>query len=262
MLYSLFERLIHASGCFNLMRSGSNSLSRPREREIDETVCATLRGMMPPAARAALDRLHLLDPDLRRIELAAGLLPWRTRAAGFPGLLQAIVGQQISNGAAAAIWRRLAAVPGALDPAGLLALPDETLRTAGLSRPKVAHARALAAAFADGRLSAPALAAMADEEAIAALCAIRGMGRWTAEIYLLFALQREDVFPTGDLALAAAVADLKGLASRPKPADLRAIAAAWAPYRALAARLLWHHWRFRTGRASMDDPAPALAPAG
>ena len=221
-----------------------------------------MSSLIPPAARSALDRLRLLDPDLGRIELAAGLLPWRTRAAGFAGLLQAIVGQQISSGAAAAIWRRVAAVPGALDPAGLLALADDSLRAAGLSRPKVAHARALAAAFADGRLSAAALASMADEDAVAALCAVRGMGRWTAEIYLLFALEREDVFPAGDLALAAAVADLKGLPSRPKPADLRAIAMAWAPYRALAARLLWHHWRFRTGRPSMDELAPALVVAG
>ena len=184
------------------------------------------------------------------------MLPWRTRAGGFPGLLQAIVGQQISNGAAAAIWRRLAALPGALDPAALVGLSDDLLRGAGLSRPKVAHARALAAAFLDGRLSEAGLAAMADEEAIAALCAIRGMGRWTAEVYLLFALQREDVFPAGDLALAAAVADLKRLPARPNPAALRALAAGWAPYRAIAARLLWHHWRFRTGRPSMDDPAP------
>ncbi len=211
-------------------------------------------GMVPPAARAALARLRLLDPDLATIEPAAGLLPWRVRAAGFPGLLQAIVGQQISNGAAAAIWRRLAAVPGALDPAALLTLPDETLRGAGLSRPKVAHAQALAAAFVDGRLSEAGLAAMADEDAIAALSAIRGMGRWTAEVYLLFALQREDVFPAGDLALAAATADLKRLPARPNPAALRALAAQWAPHRALAARLLWHHWRFRTGRPSMDDP--------
>ncbi len=218
-----------------------------------------MTGTIPLTARAAIDQLHRLDPDLAAIEPAAGLLPWRTRTAGFAGLLQAIVGQQISNGAAAAIWRRLVALPGALEPAGLLALPDETLRGAGLSRPKVAHARTLATAFAEGRLSAPALAAMADEDAIAALSAVRGVGRWTAEIYLLFALQREDVFPAGDLALAAATADLKGLPSRPTPLALRAIAVQWAPYRALAARLLWHHWRFRTGRPSMDDPA-AVAP--
>ena len=209
---------------------------------------------MTPANRLAIDRLVRQDPDLARIEPAAGPLPWRTRAGGFPGLLQAIVGQQISNGAAAAIWRRLAALPGALDPAGLPSLTDEALRGAGLSRPKVLHARAVAAAFADGRLSEPGLAAMADEDAVAALSAVRGMGRWTAEIYLLFALEREDVFPAGDLALAAAAADLKGLPSRPGPVALRSLASAWAPHRAIAARLLWHHWRFRTGRPAMDDP--------
>ncbi|WP_158747221.1 DNA-3-methyladenine glycosylase [Acidisphaera sp. L21] len=210
---------------------------------------------LPDNARAAIAQLLLLDPDLAGIEVAAGPLPWRTRAVGFPGLLQAIMGQQISNAAAAAIWRRLAAIPGALHPAEFLLLDDEALRGAGLSRPKMAHSRALALAFSDGRLHADALAAMDDESAVAALSAVRGMGRWTAEVYLLFALAREDVFPAGDLALAAAVADLKGLPARPTPVALRQIAAAWAPHRALAARLLWHHWRFRTGRPSMDDPA-------
>ncbi len=211
---------------------------------------------LPAHARAALDRLALLDPDLAGIEAAAGPLPWRTRAAGFPGLLQAIVGQQISNGAAAAIWRRLAAIPGALDPGGLLELDDAALRAAGLSRPKVLHARALATAFAEGRVDAGGLAAMDDEAAIAALSAIRGTGRWTAEVYLLFALERADIFPAGDLALAASVADLKRLAMRPGPAALRRMAETWAPHRAIAARLLWHHWRFRTGRPTMDDPPP------
>ena len=211
-------------------------------------------GCVSPQARAGLDHLVRLDPDLARIELAAGPLPWRVRPVGFPGLLQAIVGQQISNGAAAAIWRRLAALPGALDPAGLQSLSDEALRGVGLSRPKVEHARALAAAFADGRLSADALAAMADEDAITTLSAVRGMGRWTAEVYLLFALAREDVFPAGDLALAASITDLKALLARPGPVALRAMAAAWAPHRSMAARLLWHHWRFRTGRPTMDDP--------
>ena len=213
--------------------------------------------MTPPLyVRESREALIRLDPDFAQIEPAAGPLPWRTRAGGFPGLLQAIVGQQISNGAAAAIWRRLAALPGALDPAGLHALTEEDLRKAGLSRPKVLHARALAEAFLDGRLDESGLAAMADEDAVAALSAIRGMGRWTAEVYLLFALGRQDVFPSGDLALAASVADLKRVPSRPNPAALRQIAMGWAPHRSLAARLLWHHWRFRTGRPTMDDPAP------
>ena len=213
--------------------------------------------LLPPRARAGLDALARADADLARIERAAGPLPWRRRAGGFAGLLQAIVGQQISNQAAAAIWRRLQATPGALAPDGLLALPEATLRAAGLSRPKIEGARALAAAFAAGRLSESALAGMADAEAVAAIAAVRGLGVWSAEIYLLFALQREDVFPAGDLALAAAAAELKGLPARPGPAALRRLAEPWQPWRGLAARLLWHHWRHLTGRPAMDDLPPA-----
>jgi DNA-3-methyladenine glycosylase II len=209
----------------------------------------------PPAARAALAALCARDPDLAAIEPAAGPLPWRVRPAGFCGLLQAIVAQQISNQAAAAIWRRVAALPGAREPAGLLALSEASLRAAGLSRPKVAHARALATAFAEGRLAAAALATLDDEAAVAAIMGVRGLGRWTAEVYLLFALGRNDVFPAGDVALAAAAAHLKGLAARPAPAALLALAEAWRPHRALAARLLWHHWRHVTGRAALDDLA-------
>jgi DNA-3-methyladenine glycosylase II len=211
----------------------------------------------PPGARSGLDALAAADPDLGRIEAAAGPLPWRRRAGGFPGLLQAIVGQQISFQAASAIWRRLHATAGALRPEGLLALPDESLRLAGLSRPKIVHARALAAAFAEGRLSEAALAGMGDTEAVAAIAAVRGMGIWTAEIYLLFALERPDVFPAGDLALAAAATHLKALPSRPGPAALRRLAEPWQPWRALAARLLWHHWRHVTGRPAIDDMPPA-----
>lgn len=211
----------------------------------------------PPAARAALAALAARDPGLAAIEPRCGPLPWRRRAEGFPGLLQAICGQQISNQAAAAIWRRLTAIPGATTPEGLRLLPDAVLRGAGLSRPKILHARALAEAFASGRLSAAGLAAMADEAAIAAIAAVRGLGRWSGEVYLLFALEREDVFPAGDLALAASLADLRGLAARPGEAALRALAEDWRPWRGLAARLLWHHWRFVTGRPSMDDLPPA-----
>lgn len=207
----------------------------------------------PEAARAALAQLTAADPDLARILDQAGPLPWRTRAPGFPGLLQAIVAQQISNQAAAAIWGRLRAIPNALEPAGFRALSDEALRFAGLSRPKVVHARVLAEAFLDGTLDSARIAALDDEDAIAAIAAIRGLGRWTAEVYLLFALGRPDVFPAGDIALAAAFAHLKGLDARPKPPALRALAEPWRPGRALAARLLWHHWRFVTGRPALDD---------
>lgn len=210
----------------------------------------------PPAhAAAALQALIVSDPDLARVLDQAGPLPWRTRAPGFPGLLQAIVAQMISNQAAHAIWNRLRVLPGALDPAGLVLLSDDDLRAAGLSRPKVAHARVLATAFVDGTLDQDLLAAMEDEAAIGAIASVKGLGRWTAEIYLLFALQRLDVFPAGDIALAAAVTDLKGLAARPDQAALRRLAEQWRPARSLAARLLWHHWRHVTGRPAMDDMA-------
>ncbi len=207
----------------------------------------------PPAARAGLAALVAHDPDLARIEPAAGPLPWRVRPAGFAGLLQAIVGQMISNQAAAAIWQRVAALPGGPTPQAVLALDDQALLGAGLSRPKLGHARALAAAFAEGRLDAAALASMPDEDAVAAIVATPGMGRWSAEVYLVFALARPDVFPAGDLALAGAAADIKGLPARPTEKPLRALAESWRPHRALAARLLWHHWRHLTGRPSMDD---------
>ncbi|HYZ62123.1 MAG TPA: DNA-3-methyladenine glycosylase 2 family protein [Acetobacteraceae bacterium] len=210
----------------------------------------------PPAPmRAALDALVAADPRLAVIEAQAGPLPWRTRPRGFAGLLQAITAQQISNQAASAIWRRVTALPGAMTPAGLLALPEAALRGAGLSRPKVAHAASLARAYLDGRLDDAAIDALEDEAALEAITAVPGLGPWTAEVYLLFALQRRDVFPAGDIAVAGAAAALLGLASRPDVKTLRGIAEAWRPSRALAARLLWHHWRHLTGRPSMDEIA-------
>ena len=209
---------------------------------------------MTPATRAAFDELLLRDPDLARIEAMAGPVPWRVRPLGLPGLLQAIVAQQISSQAASAIWSRLQALPGALEPAGLLELDEATLRLAGLSRPKVAHVRALAAAWVAGRLGEPMLSLLDDTAAIAAITSVRGLGPWTAEVYLLFAHGRHDVFPAGDVALAAAVADLKALPARPGPVAFRVLAEQWRPHRALAARLLWHHWRHITGRPAMDDP--------
>ncbi|MGK7865886.1 DNA-3-methyladenine glycosylase family protein [Falsiroseomonas sp. E2-1-a20] len=219
----------------------------------------------PAWARQAVAALVAADPDLAAIEAAAGPLPWRSRPAGFGGLLRTICGQQISNQAAGAIWRRLSAIPGALDPAGLVAMEDDVLcGVGGLSRPKAAHARALAAACLDGSLRLDRLGAMADEEAVAHLSAVRGLGRWTSEVHLLFAHDRPDIFPSGDIALAASVAQLKRLQVRPAPKELARIALAWAPWRGVAARLFWHHWRHVTGRPIIeDDPAAALpAPAG
>lgn len=205
---------------------------------------------VPAWATPGFSALYRADGDLARIPGLAGALPWRTRDPGFAGLLRAICGQMISNQAATAIWGRLAALPGATTPDGLLLLSEDSLRGAGLSRPKVGHVRALAEACRDGRLDFAALAAMEDEAAIATITTIPGLGRWTAEVHLLFGLQRPDVFPSGDIALAAGLAALKELPARPPPKLLAEMALAWRPWRSLAARLLWHHWRHVTGRAA------------
>lgn len=214
----------------------------------------------PDWARDAIAALAAREPLFAGIEKRAGKLPWPPRDGGFPGLLRAICGQMVSNEAAGAIWRRLSALPGATTPAGLLALDPERIGIeGGLRRAQVASARALAEAVLAGALDPDALRAMPDEAAIAALCRVRGIGRWTAEVHLLFGHQRADVFPAGDLALQLALGHLRGLPARPDAKALAAAAEAWRPHRAVAARLLWHHWLHHTKRATMEpmENAPA-----
>lgn len=175
-----------------------------------------------------------------------GPLPLRRRAEGFAALLDIIVGQQLSTHAAAAISARLAAA-GLTEGAAFAAAPDTVLRGCGLSRPKIAALRGLVAAAPDWA----ALARMEDAEATAALIALPGVGRWTAEIYLMFALGRPDVFAPGDLALREAVRLLYALPHRPTPAALDVLAAPWRPWRAVAARALWAVYAARRGRAGV-----------
>lgn len=211
-----------------------------------------------PSASAPLSEravLFAIEPRFAGIEERAGPLPWRTRPRGFAGILRTICGQQISNQAAGAIWRRLSALDGALTPEGLLALDDSTLcGVAGLSRPKAAHARSLAAACLDGRLDFERMATLPDAEAVAVMSAVKGLGPWTSEVHLLFAEERTDIFPSGDIALASSAQHLLEMEARPKPKALAQLAQAWSPQRSLAARLLWHHWRHQTGRTLIEDP--------
>lgn len=206
----------------------------------------------PPSDRAIL---FALEPRFAGIEERAGPLPWRTRPRGFGGILRTICGQQISNQAAGAIWRRLSAIPGALTPEGLLGMDDATLcGVAGLSRPKAAHARSLATACLDGRLDFDRLATLPDAEAIAMMSSVKGLGPWTSEVHLLFAEERTDIFPSGDIALANSAQHLLEMEARPAPKALAKLALGWSPQRSLAARLLWHHWRHQTGRTLIEDP--------
>ena len=225
-------------------RGWSHSSSPPRRRPPFRC--------RPPGRLAGLEALIAQDPRLAPIEAAAGPLPWRGRPPGFPGLLRAICGQQISNQAAAAIWRRLSAIPGALDPAGLLAMDDATLcGVAGLSRPKAAHARSLATACLEGGWISPRADAR-HAEAVAHIAAVKGLGPWTAEIHLLFAEQRLDVFPAATSPWRRARRICWGWRRGRARRRWRA-GPGRAPWRSLAARLLWHHWRFVTGRPVVED---------
>ncbi len=185
----------------------------------------------------------------------AGMPRFRRRRNGFPTLLHIILEQQVSIDAAAAMHRRLAGLCRPLLPAPFLALDDATLRSCGFSRQKMGYARGLAEAVADGSLDFAALAAVSDADAFATLVSLKGIGRWSAEIYLIFALGRADVWPAADLGLQLGVAECLGLAERPSEPALRQIGDVWQPWRSVAACLFWQSYLQARRRA-----APLLPP--
>lgn len=193
--------------------------------------------------RDGLAALSASDDDFRRGVDLVGAPPPRGRAPGFGSLLSAIVSQQVSKEAAAAIWGRVQALIPTGTPSEFLTHDDDALRGAGLSRPKVAYARGLAAAIDSGALDIDGLAALDDEAVIAALSALKGIGRWTAEVYCLHALGRPDIFPADDLALLEALRRLKGLEERPRPKQARDLIAHWTPWRSVGSVFLWHYYR-------------------
>ncbi len=178
------------------------------------------------------------EPRFAHVITVCGPLPLRRRAGGFAALLKAIVAQQLSVASAGAIWQRLETA-GLCDPQTLLRAGDETLRACGLSRPKIGYARALAGADLDF----DALSQLPDAQVIETLVAIKGIGRWTAEIYAMFSLGRADVFAPADLALQEAARILFDLPERPRERQLREMAAPWSPWRGVAARALWAYYR-------------------
>ena len=191
----------------------------------------------------SLKALAAIEPAFAAALARAGLPEPRTGTRGYDTMLRAIVGQQVSVKAAAAIWARVeTATGGAGDPANMARTSDEALRAAGLSRQKMAYVRSLAEEVLSGRLDFDALPAD-DEEAIAHLTAVKGIGRWSAEIYLLFAEGRPDVFPAGDLAVQIEIGNILGLEGKPTEKAVRALAEAWRPHRGAAAVFAWHHRR-------------------
>ena len=198
----------------------------------------------------ALAELAAADADVARAIERVGLPAPRARPPGFATLLRIITAQQLSTKAAAAIQGRLdAALAGRVEPAAYLALDDAALRTCGLGARKVVYGRALAEALASGRLDLDGLATAPDEAVIEALTALPGFGRWSAEIYLLFALDRLDVLPADDLALQIGFQRLKRLDARPKAKAFRIATESWAPWRGAGSILLWHFY----GAATLDD---------
>ena len=194
----------------------------------------------------AVDALVSVDPDLARVVSAFGHPPLWERPPGFPTLVYIVLEQQVSLASARAAFDRLAAA-GPVTPDFFLRLSDQELLAIGFSRQKASYCRGLATALASAELDLSAIDELDDQEARAALLQLKGIGPWTADIYLLMALLRPNIWPIGDLALVQALQEVKELDRRPTAAEALAIAELWQPWRAAAARILWH-WYLSTPR--------------
>jgi len=199
-------------------------------------------GLSADQLRIALDALSQREPAIAAAITRAGYPEPRIRARGYATLLRTIVGQQVSTKAADSVWRKLESIVGSLDdPGNIVRASDEQLREAGLSRQKASYARSLAEEVTSGRLDLDNLPAD-DDEAVAALVRVKGIGRWSAEVYLLFAEGRPDIWPAGDLAVQIEIGRILGHEARPSEQLTRDLAEAWRPHRGAAAIFAWHHY--------------------
>jgi len=205
----------------------------------------------------AVRQLAARDIDLGGIVARFGAPPLWDRPSGFPTLVHIILEQQVSLASASAAFARLRARVDPLTPAGFLALTDTDLLAIGFSRQKARYARALASAVEDATLDIDGLAALDDEAVERELVALPGIGPWTATIYRLMVLRRPDAWPASDIALAQSLAEVQGLPGRPSPQEMLAIAETWRPWRAVAARILWHG--YLGTRAERRTAAPLSA---
>ena len=200
-------------------------------------------GLTASQLSEALSALAVREPAFAAAIERAGHPEPRIRDRGYATLLRTIIGQQVSVKAAESVWNKLEGLVGSLDDPGNIArASDETLRAAGLSRQKAGYARSLADEVTSGRLDLDNLPAD-DEEAIAALVRVKGIGRWSAEIYLLFAEGRADIWPAGDLAVQIEIGRILGHDARPSEKLCRELAEAWRPHRGAAAIFAWHHYQ-------------------
>lgn len=202
----------------------------------------------PEALREACERLAAVCPVMARAHDEAGTPVWRTTAPTYLTLARIIAYQQISTAAAATIWARVEACLGAVTPEAVLACPEDTLRACGLSRPKLAHLRAIAAALVDGRLDFARVMAAGPAQARAELLAVKGIGPWTAEVFCLGAKGDLDAFPASDIGLSESWRLLAGQSDRPAPRAFARSGQAWAQLRGVATLLLWHWINTRRAR--------------
>ena len=212
----------------------------------------------PVQIAAARETLLELDPALARAHARTPAFEWRQRTGGYEGLFRMIVEQQVSVASAAAILARVVAgLDGEVTPERVLAAEVETLRGFGLSIQKATYGHEIARAQVDGRIDFDHLERLSDEEAVARLVAIKGVGRWTAETFLMFCDGRQDVFPGGDIALQEAIRWTDGSALRPTEKQACARAEIWRPHRSVAAHLLWGWYgAVKRGEVALEDPLP------
>lgn len=198
----------------------------------------------------AIDRLLAIEPAFRRVVDAAGPIPMRKLPTGYAGLAGIVVSQMVSRASADAIWGRLQSLLGAVTPATLLDRSVDELRGVGLSGAKESTLRRLAEACAGG-LDLDRTATLPADEAIREMTALKGVGLWTAEVYLLFAAGHPDIFPSGDVALRTAAGEAFAMAGRPADKALRLMSLKWRPERSIVARLLWAFYGRRHKRDAM-----------
>lgn len=189
-----------------------------------------------------IEMLVGIDPRLAAVRDFAGPVQPRVTEPGFVGIAKVICGQQLSVASARAIWSRFELLPGALDPVSYLSLSEEAVRATGFSGGKFRTVRAIAEAMAAGALDFDHLETLTAEEAVRYLVAHKGIGPWTAEVYLMFCAGHPDVFPAGDLALLKAVQHGLGLEARPTIKEMVGIASHWTPHRSAAALLFWRYF--------------------
>ena len=213
-----------------------------------------MRPLTQKSLALAARGLAARDEMLAAIHATYGDPPLWRRSAGFQTLVHIILEQQVSLKSAKAMLVRLEASIQPFTPFRFIELGDGYLRSLGVTRQKSAYLLHLSDSIVNGDLSFARLARMSDEEARFVLTRVKGIGSWSADVYLLMAMRRADIWPAGDLALAVAMQELKGLTSRPGPDELERLAETWRPHRAVAARMLWQYYLGRRFSRNNADP--------